>query len=927
MDPSMAAELVGREEELGLVLAALGALPAAVLLEGEAGIGKTSVWRAALDELETLGARVLSARPAEAESQLSYAGLADILDPVLDDALTALPAPQRCALEVALKRAEPEGGPPDQAAIAFGVLGALRAATETAPVVVAVDDVQWLDPPSLFALAFVARRLRRERVGFLFGLRSEPSQRPQLDLERELGEERVRVVHLGPLSLGALHHLLQTRLAVALSRPTLQRVHETSGGNPFFALELARVVQERGDEVSAGEPLPVPGKLEELLQARFAALPNEAEEPLLFAAAMSHPTVGLVAEATEADPARSLRRGVAAGLIELDGERIRFTHPLFASAVYSRVDAERMREIHRRLGTIVTDPEQQARHLALAATGVDAVVAYALDEAARTAGARGAPQAAAELSEMALGLTPQHEAESAHRRRLEAGAAHFEAGDTARALALFAEAVESADSGPLRAAALVHLARVHHYAGDQRLAVELFRQCLADQQADVKVRIDAADGLASSLFFLREDLAEALSHAGSAARLAEEAGNADALAVTLGTQGMIEAVLGRPEALRTLQSAVALEQPALSVPLLRRPSFQLAFARAWSDDVDAARAELEDVRQQAVAHGDEGSLPFILSYLSLAECLSGHFEQAVRVAEEGEEVARIAGQEIGRAFALSARALAASCLGRESAARSDAGDALRLAERGTMFAEATSLWALALLELSLDDPAEAHRRLGPLVDRVEAVGIGEPGSIRFVTDDVEALVALGDLEVAAAQLQRFEKRVRRVGRRSALAAAHRCRGLLAMASGSADEALTEFGLALDELERLSLPFERARTLLALGMAQRKGKQRRAARKTLEEAFAMFEELGASLWSVQTRRELGRISGRAPSRGELTPTEWRVAELVAEGRTNQEVAAALYVAPRTVEGTLSRVYTKLGVRSRTELARRLAVRPK
>src|SRR5207248_170193 len=188
-----------------------------------------------------------------------------------------------------------------------------------------------------------------------------------------------------------------------------------------------------------------------------------------------------------------------------------FTHPSFASVVYSRTDGERRREIHRRLATIVTDPEQQARHLALAATGADAAVASALDSGARSARARGAPQAAAELSELALRLSPQHEAESAHRRRLEAGAAHFEAGDTARAVALFAEAVESADSGPLRASALVRLARVHHYGGDQRLAVELFRECLADRRADLDVRIDAADGLASSLFFLREDLADALS--------------------------------------------------------------------------------------------------------------------------------------------------------------------------------------------------------------------------------------------------------------------------------------------------------------------------------------------------------------------------------------------------------------------------------
>jgi DNA-binding CsgD family transcriptional regulator len=520
-------------------------------------------------------------------------------------------------------------------------------------------------------------------------------------------------------------------------------------------------------------------------------------------------------------------------------------------------------------------------------------------------------------------LTPHLKADAAARRRLDAGAGHFEAGSTARARALFMEAAESAGAGSLRAEALSRLARVHHYAGDQRRAVELFRECLADPRADASVWIDAADGLATSLFFLREELAEALRFARSAARAADEEGDRAALAVGLGTQGMIEAVLGRTEARSTLQSAVRLEKWARNVPLVRQPSFQLAFVSVWSDDLDSACAALRSVCQRARAQGDESSLPFVLTYLSLAECLAGRWGEAMRAADEGEEIALAAGQGIGRAFALSARALTESCLGREEPARADANEALALAERGTMLATMTSLWALALLDLALDQPADVHRQLGPLVERVTEAGIGEPGSIRFVTDDVEALIALGEIEEATARLEPFEENARRLERRSALAPSYRCRGLLAMARGSADEAIVEFGRALAELEGLSLPFERARTLLALGSAQRRFRQRRAARESLEAALATSHKLGASLWSERAREELRRVSGRAPSRDELTPTEQRVAELVAEGRTNREVAAALYVTPRTVEGTLSRIYAKLGVRSRTELGRRLA----
>ena len=917
----VARELIGREIELDAALTAFATLPAVVALEGEAGIGKTSVWRAVLDQLEARDHAVLSARPAEAETHLSYAGLADLLDPVLDDSLAELPAPQRQALEAALLRTEAEGRVPDQAAIAFAVLGTLRNAASDRHLIVAVDDLQWLDAPSLFALEFAARRLRDESVGVLLALRPDRGHGPSIEFEHWLPGERVRRIGLGPLSLGALHHLVQGRLGVALSRPLLRRVHETSGGNPFFALELARALQQRGEQPKPGEPLPVSGELRQLLRVRLGALSKDSQQALLVAASVPQPRVGLVAEAVGEGAQESLLRAAGAEVIELDGDRIRFTHPLFASAVYLETDSNNRQAIHRQLAAIVEDPEERAWHLALCTEGPDAVVASALDEAAQIARARGAPQAAAEFRERACRLTPDEDPEAARRRRLEAGAAYFEAGNTGRAQALFAEAAETARAGPQRAAALSRLARVHHYTGDQRIAVGLFRESLIEAGKDSSVRADAADGLANSLFFLREDLPEALSHARYAARIAKEDGNDGQLAVALGTQGMIEAVLGRREAEATMRSALTFEDRVRGVPLLRYPSFQLAVARVWSDEVEEARAALKAIEEREIAQGNESSLPFVLAYLSLAEFLSGRWQEAMRAAEEGTDVALAAGQEIGRAFALSTRALVASGLGREREARSDANEALGLAERGSMFATMTSAWALGLLELSLDRPAEAHEQLGPLVARVEGADIGEPGSIRFVTDDVEALVRLGELDAAGTHLARFDQQAQRLGRRSALAAARRCRGLIAAAAGAADEAQAECNRALDEFEQLSLPFETARTLLALGFAQRQARQRRAARNSLERALRLFEQLGASLWAERARAELGRISGRAPSRGELTASERRVAELVAEGRTNREVAAALHVTARTVEGTLSRVYAKLGVRSRTELARR------
>jgi predicted ATPase len=310
MERAWVGELIGREEELRAALASFATLPALVALEGEAGIGKSSIWCAVLEELSAGGAVVLSARPAEAETHLSYAGVADLLEPVLDDSLAVLPTPQRQALEAALRRAEAEGRGPDPAAIAFAILGTLRHAADDRRLIVAVDDLQWLDAPSLFALEFAVRRLRDESVGVLLALRPDLAGGLPIEFERWLPEPRVRRIRLGPLSLGALQHVVQGRLDVVLSRPLLQRVHQTSEGNPFFALELARALRQRGEPPKPGDPLPVSGELRQLLRARLGALSQDAQEALLVAASVPQPTMRLVARVAGEGARESLRQAV-----------------------------------------------------------------------------------------------------------------------------------------------------------------------------------------------------------------------------------------------------------------------------------------------------------------------------------------------------------------------------------------------------------------------------------------------------------------------------------------------------------------------------------------------------------------------------------------------------------------------------------------
>jgi DNA-binding CsgD family transcriptional regulator len=796
------------------------------------------------------------------------------------------------------------------------VLGVLRELARTDRVLVAVDDVQWLDPASAQVVAFAWRRLREEPVGILL------AHRLGTDAPAELvDDERFSSLVVGPLALGAVHRLLNSRLDLVLPRPALRVVHEVSGGNPFFSLELGRALQAHEAVLSPGEPLPVPDRLQELVRARLIALPSGSRDVLAAAAALSQPTLELLAVAVS-DGADSLRPALEAQVVELEGDRVRFTHPLLASGAYQSLDALGRRELHRRLAEVVPDVDERARHLALSTDAPDSDVARALEEAAEHARARGATASAAELCEQACRLTPLDEPEAAHRRTVAAARYHFVAGDTARARALLEEALPSTRGGDGLAEALVLLGRLHRYEGDQPQAAELLRRALAETSASDRVRAQAAQGLAATHFFMREELEVAQGHAALAAELAARVGAFAVQAESLEDQGHIETLLGRPEAAATFQAAQELRDVPAKQDLIALPSYAWDIHFCWTDGHEDAAMRLRQSYEDADASGDEWSAPMILSNLAVAEYLQGRWQEAAQIAEEGFEAAQQTGQRGYQAFSLSVRALARASFCLETDARADAEDALALAgERAMGSARIHALWALGLLELSLGRPEETARLLAPERERLLAAGVGEPGAIRFVPDEIEALIGLGRLDEAEERLGWLEERGRALDRASAIAAGLRCRGLLAAATNDGEGALGAFEQALEQHARVPMPFDRARTLLALGAALRRAKRKRHARATLEEAVQVFEALGATLWAQKARAELGQIGGRAASQGELTPTERRVAELVAQGLTNKEVAGTLFVSARTVEFHLSNVYRKLGLRSRAELARR------
>ena len=467
----MSAGVIGREDELAAVRAFATSLRggSALLIEGEAGIGKTTLWRAGVEMARGHELRVLAATPSAAESGLSFAAVGDLLEPVLDTVLPRLPAPQRHALEFALLLAEARGAVPDQRAVAVALLGALRALAGRGGVLVAVDDVQWLDPASAAALAFALRRVRDQPVAFLLAERA--GERSPLDA----GVARLAV---GPLGIGAIHGLLRERLGVGLPRPTLRRLHEVSGGNPSYALELARALEPAGAGV---EPLVVPPTLLELVAQRLEALPRETREALQIAAALSQPTVGVLARAAPGS-GRALDVAVQARVIEVDEGRIRFAHPLLAAGAYAAVPPGRRLELHARLAELVVVggpcPSSGAgRDRTGCGRRRRARAGGAAGAGARRAGDRG--RAGRDGAQAHAARRPRRGAAPCPRRRPLSlrGRRHGRSPATARGCLAVGAA------WPARAAVRAMLGRVHLYEGEEERAAEVFQAVLRRRPA------------------------------------------------------------------------------------------------------------------------------------------------------------------------------------------------------------------------------------------------------------------------------------------------------------------------------------------------------------------------------------------------------------------------------------------------------------
>jgi DNA-binding CsgD family transcriptional regulator len=905
-------EVIGRHREKAEAdrfLDLVSAGPAALVLEGEAGIGKTTVWRAAVDAARSRSYRVLICRASESEGALSFLGLGDLLEGVGDDAVELLPEPQRVALEQALRRSA--GDSPDRVIVARGALSVFRASAAEAPTVVAIDDVRWLDAPSAGVLRFVVHRLTDERLGFLVSVRN--GEATSLELDPAFPGGALVRLRLESLSFEELEAVVRLHLRVSFTRPTWHALHRISGGNPFFALQLADALERRGGQ-APGQELPIPETLADAMRQRLAALSPSARATLLPVAALAQPTLSLVqAGAAEAE---GVDEAVQAGVLQIDGERLRFAHPLLTSFVYGDAPEAVRRAVHRRLAALVADPEENALHLGRGAVEPDESVAATLEATADQAAKRGHREIAAELAGHAQRLTPTEGADDRARRIRKAAGFLYAAGDGRRSRELLEELVQRLPPSEERARALRLLGLV---VDDVSRSTALLEQALVEAGDDLELRSQVLTLLSAKASWGGNWSAGAR-HLRKAVELAERSGSVAALATASARLAWAEVA---PDRLPLIERAVELERSLaefLSYP--DSPSHLYGVVLLAVDRLDEARQQLEESYERGLALGDSHRL-IHLGWLGELELRAGNWERALANARACEVLGRQFGVRDADAWGAWSRALVEAHLGNVDAAVEAGERASRFARAiGFQFILTLSELALGFLRLSAGQEAAALDHLLPLLEERAGVELHPSLVARTLSNAIEALVGTGELGQAETLAGRLEKHARAMPVPSAMAAAARCRALVLAQGGDLPGARRSIEHALAALARLREPLELARTYLAKGSIERRAKQKAEARAALRRAEEIFAELGARLWLERARRELARTGLTRSLDRELTPTELRVAELAAEGSQNKEIAGALFISVKSVEANLSRVYAKLGIRSRVELASRL-----
>lgn len=909
--------LFGRDREREVAtrfVAAAASGPAALAIDGEPGIGKTSLFRFVLGQARDSDTTVLDCNPTHAESAMSFAALTELLRHVPDPEFEALPSPQRHALRVATLREEPAGAVLDERAVGTGLASLLFHLAEVNPLVVAIDDLQWIDRASAGVLTFALRRVHTETIGLLTCARS--GERPASFDSSIPSDGWHNSLTLSGLTASALFHVVRDQLTVTLARPTLLRVTETSGGNPFAAIELARAIG-----TGVGTSRPDGTRLNELLHAltadRLGRLSQAARRALLAVASSPRPTIATM-RALGLDAA--LEEAESSGTIMLDGDRVVFAHPLLSAAIAQMASAPQQREMHAQLAAVTDDPEARARHRALALPERDESTAAALDTATFAAQARGSSVAAAELAQLAVERTIDPDSDLAWARRIRLAELLHSAGSSLEAQDVLQR--PGCPAGALRARALLVLIEIAFQTTTIQRAIDLAHAALAEAGDDPTLSARCLLSLAT----LTTDGHESARFAAKARETLEAAGVDDFGLLAWAECEDVSARfnLGHGLDVERLERALELERAGRSW----RSGDQVAAVRPvllkWADRPEMALLALQELRARAEDEGNEGLIPYVLGHIPGILLRLGRLTEAAQAAADHLGHAERTGQESQRMQALYSVALVGSHRGRldEAAGIGDEIVTWAAAECDAWL-EMSGAAIVGFVALSRGDHAEACTWLARWANGLDQLGIVDPGVSRFHGDFIEGLIATGAIDEAAQRTTLLETRAETAGRISAQAIASRCRALLAAQTGDVVSAIDHIDRALAFDDACPVAFERHRTLLVKGLIHRRAKEKSAAKQALQAAATGFTAMGADAWTQRCEHELARIGTRASSATALTASERTIAELAARGLTNKQVAEHAFLSPKTVEANLARVYRKFGITSRAELGAHIA----
>jgi DNA-binding CsgD family transcriptional regulator len=909
--------LIGRTDESVLLKRLLEdarqGVSGVLVIRGEPGIGKSALLEFAVGQAEDMA--VLRATGVETETTLRFAGLSELLRPVVSRA-DRLPEVQRAALLGALAMAPPSDD--HRIAVYTAVLGLLGSVADGSGCVCVVDDAHWLDASSAEALTFVGRRLKTEGVLLLMAGRNED--------RHVLTAGDLPEMLLAPLDPPSALDLI-THEDPDLSPTVAASIASFSHGSPLGLVELPRALspEERTGLAPFPDPPPATDPILDAFRPRIRSLPADTQQALLVAAASrTNDLCRLAAALRRLGLAVSDLTAADQDQLLLSSEKFAFRHPLLRSVVYHGADLESRRRVHRALAdgsARAGDVHQKAWHLFMAALGPDERAASALEVSASEFVQTGGHADASLAFERAAALTLRPGPRA--RRLLSAAEAAFSGGRPDSAVRLL-DIAGGYQSDPKLVADIRRMRGVvEMWTGQPGLARQILSEAAREvAQFDLN-RATAMQADATGACFMAGAVNDALESALCCVAYAR--GSEETSAV------WAEAVLK----MALLPSASA---PADAGPRLRqawhklRGSDQphsyllshLAYCLICTEEFETADRASLDIIDDARGKGGLSRLPFALAIRAEHEYRIGRLADAHASATGALDLATELGEVYESPFSLAVIARIEGASGRQDEARRHAERAIGLArQRGFGLVEAHAQAALGFLALAHRDPEGALpplRRAATLSDELE---MREPGALMWAPDLIEALLRVHHPKDAAATLAQFRSDAYRTNRGWAKAAAERCSGLLA----EDDEFVGFFDAALHLHAAVSMPLEEARTQLCYGERLRRVGQRVRARRHLRDALETFERIGATPWAEQAREELAatgeRVSRRADLRStELTPQERQVSLLVAKGATNKEVATSLFLSPKTIEYHLHNIYRKLGVRSRTELAHSL-----